>query len=93
MLLQAGDLGHAGGDEGGFGDELFLRQLAIAQRDLADVELHAARDESGELFQTIVHGFKARGVDFRVCNNTLVPSGIAEVGRLREKAGYAYLRM
>jgi intracellular sulfur oxidation DsrE/DsrF family protein len=40
-----------------------------------------------------VHGFKARGVDFRVCNNTLVPSGIAEVGRLQEKEGYAYLRM
>jgi intracellular sulfur oxidation DsrE/DsrF family protein len=83
--------------------------VVVAHNEGVDFLLRGARDESGALFQTIVHGFKARGVDFRVCNNTLVrreigttglipeatlvPSGIAEVGRLQEKEGYAYLRM
>jgi intracellular sulfur oxidation DsrE/DsrF family protein len=50
----------------------------------------------------------ARGVEFRVCNNTLqtrkiskdkvvmeaqvVPSGVAEVARLQAKDGFVYLR-
>ena len=50
----------------------------------------------------------ARGVEFRVCNNTLtsrnidpgkllmetkiVPSGVAEVARLQAKEGYVYLK-
>ena len=55
-----------------------------------------------------VAGLKARGVDFRVCRNTLkgrnltdeavimeakvVPSGVAEIGKLQAKEGYVYLK-
>lgn len=83
--------------------------VVVAHNEGVDFLLRGARDDSGELFQATVGRFKARGVDFRVCNNTLVrreigaaglipeatlvPSGIAEVGRLQEKEGYAYLRM
>ena len=51
---------------------------------------------------------KSKGVDFRICNNTLatrkidkskvlaeasiVPSGVAEVARLQAREGYVYLR-
>jgi intracellular sulfur oxidation DsrE/DsrF family protein len=71
--------------------------------------LRGARDESGQLFEDRVHQFRLRGVDFRVCTNTLVrrrieaqgvvseatlvPSGIAEIGRLQESEGYTYMRM
>jgi intracellular sulfur oxidation DsrE/DsrF family protein len=83
--------------------------VVVAHNEGVDFLLRGARDESGELFATTVRQFKARGVDFRVCNNTLVrrridgggilsdatlvPSGIAEIGRLQEKEGYAYMRM
>jgi intracellular sulfur oxidation DsrE/DsrF family protein len=83
--------------------------VVVAHNEGVDFLLRGARDESGELFATSVRQFKARGVDFRVCNNTLVrrridgggilsdatlvPSGIAEIGRLQEKEGYAYMRM
>jgi hypothetical protein len=55
-----------------------------------------------------VAGLKEKGVDFRVCQNTLkgrkledsavlmdatvVPSGVAEIGRLQAKEGYVYLK-
>lgn len=83
--------------------------VVVAHNDGVDFLLRGARDESGAPFAAAVRRFKARGVEFRVCNNTLVrreigaagiipeatlvPSGIAEVGRLQEKEGYAYLRM
>lgn len=83
--------------------------VVVAHNEGVDFLLRGARDESGQLFQTSVQRFKARGVDFRVCNNTLVrrkigsdgilpeatlvPSGIAEIGRLQEREGYAYMRM
>ena len=56
----------------------------------------------------MVQTLKDKGVDFRVCNNTLasrkldasavipeatvVPSGVAEIGRLQAKEGYVYLK-
>lgn len=83
--------------------------VVVAHNEGVDFLLRGARDESGELFATAVRQFKARGVDFRVCNNTLVrrridgsgilpeatlvPSGIAEIGRLQDSEGYAYMRM
>lgn len=85
------------------------RVVVVAHNEGVDFLLRGARDESGELFSSRVRQFKERGVDFRVCNNTLVrrkidddgvlaeatlvPSGIAEIGRLQEKEGYAYMRM
>lgn len=72
-----------------------------------DFLLNDAKDDKGE-FASVVSGLKAKGVDFRVCNNTLVgrkidpatvnleasivPSGVAEIGRLQSKEGYAYLK-
>jgi len=83
--------------------------VVVAHNEGVDFLLRGARDESGELYQNVVHQFRQRGVEFRVCNNTLVrrkidshgivpdatlvPSGIAEIGRLQESEGYAYMRM
>ena len=72
-----------------------------------DFLLNEAKDDKGE-FAPVVAGLKAKGVDFRVCNNTLVsrkidpatvnleanivPSGVAEIGRLQAKEGFVYLK-
>lgn len=72
-----------------------------------DFLLNDAKDEKGP-FATQVAGLKARGVDFRVCRNTLksrnlqdsaaimeaqvVPSGVAEIGRLQAREGFVYLK-
>ena len=73
-----------------------------------DFLLNEARNEKGDLYQPQVAGLKEKGVEFRVCNNTLVgrkidpatvtpeasivPSGVAEIGRLQAKEGYVYLK-
>lgn len=73
-----------------------------------DFLLNDAKDEKGEPYQTQVAGLKERGVDFRVCRNTLsgrklddsavimdasvVPSGVAEIGRLQSREGFVYLK-
>ncbi len=73
-----------------------------------DFLLNDAKDEKGESYQTQVAGLKERGVDFRVCRNTLkgrklddsavmmdanvVPSGVAEIGKLQAKEGFVYLK-
>jgi len=72
-----------------------------------DFLLNDAKDEKGE-FAPVVAGLKGKGVDFRVCNNTLksrkldanavigeanvVPSGVAEIGKLQAQEGYVYLK-
>ena len=72
-----------------------------------DFLLNDAKDDKGE-FAPVVAGLKAKGVDFRVCNNTLVgrkidpatvipeasivPSGVAEIGRMQAKEGFVYLK-
>jgi uncharacterized protein len=73
-----------------------------------DFLLEGAKDKNGNPFDATVDTLQARGVDFRVCNNTLqarhidpkkvipeatiVPSGVAEIGRLESKEGYVYLK-
>lgn len=73
-----------------------------------DFLLNDAKDDKGEPYQTQVAGLKERGVDFRVCRNTLkgrklddgavmmdanvVPSGVAEIGKLQAKEGFVYLK-
>ena len=73
-----------------------------------DFLLNDAKDDKGEAYLTQVAGLKEKGVDFRVCQNTLksrklddsavivdatiVPSGVAEIGRLQAKEGYVYLK-
>lgn len=67
-----------------------------------------AKDSKGREFSGTVSELAGRGVEFRVCNNTLVankinpdrllmetkivPSGVAEVARLQFQEGYAYLK-
>ena len=67
-----------------------------------------AKDSQGREFSGPVSALAASGVDFRVCNNTLVsrkidagrllmeakivPSGVAEVARLQAKEGFVYLK-
>jgi hypothetical protein len=72
-----------------------------------DFLLNDAKDDKGS-FTAQVAGLKEKGVDFRVCRNTLksrklsedavimearvVPSGVAEIGRLQASEGYVYLK-
>jgi intracellular sulfur oxidation DsrE/DsrF family protein len=67
-----------------------------------------ARDKNGNPYNVAVEGLKERGVKFDVCDITLrnrklsrdkfipeatfVPSGVAEITRLQQREGYAYLR-
>ena len=85
-----------------------VRIIVVAHNNGVDFLLNGARDEAGQPFETAVREFSRRGVQFRVCYNTLerrgitadkvvpeavlVPSGIAEVGRLQTQEGFAYLR-
>lgn len=73
-----------------------------------DFLLDGAESAPGKPFTGSIGELAGRGVEFRVCNNTLVarqispdklameakivPSGVAEVARLQAKEGYAYLR-
>jgi len=72
-----------------------------------DFLLNDAKDDKGA-FEPQIAGLKGRGVDFRVCRNTLdsrklnddavimeakvVPSGVAEIAMLQAKEGYVYLK-
>lgn len=83
--------------------------VVVAHNEGVDFLLKDARDASGEAYEPEVSRFLDRGVQFRVCANTLerrgitphelipsaalVPSGIAEIGRLQNNEGYAYMRL
>lgn len=70
--------------------------------------LQDAKDSKGHEFSGTVSDLASKGVEFRVCNNTLtankinpdrllmetkiVPSGVAEVARLQFQEGFAYLK-
>jgi hypothetical protein len=72
-----------------------------------DFLLNDAKDDKGA-FAPQVAGLKEKGVEFKVCRNTLkgrklddsavimeaqvVPSGVAEIGKLQAKEGYVYLK-
>ena len=72
-----------------------------------DFLLNDAKDEKGA-YAPQVAGLKNRGVTFDVCQNTLkgrklgdnavimeaqvVPSGVAEIGKLQAKEGYVYIK-
>ena len=86
-----------------------LQVVVVAHNEGVDFLLRGARDESGQLFEASIRGLRERGVDFRVCTNTLVrrkieatgivpgatlvPSGIAEIGRLQQEESYGYIRL
>jgi intracellular sulfur oxidation DsrE/DsrF family protein len=72
-----------------------------------DFLLEGAARANKQSFEGSIGALSARGVEFRVCNNTLVsrnidaskvvmevkvvPSGVSEVARLQAREGYAYL--
>jgi uncharacterized protein len=73
-----------------------------------DFMLKDAKDAKGNAFLPRIEALSLKGVDFRVCNNTLVarkidptnviseakivPSGVAEVANLEFKEHYAYVK-
>lgn len=73
-----------------------------------DFLIEGASNQMEQPFAGAVSDLASKGVEFRVCNNTLVarklepskmvmesrivPSGVAEVARLQAKEGYVYLR-
>jgi len=70
--------------------------------------LDGAKDRNGNPFEVGIQELKGRGVDFRLCNNTLinrkiergrvlpevnlVTSGVAEAARLQAHEAFVYLR-
>jgi len=70
--------------------------------------LDGAKDRHGNPFEATIQDLKSKGVDFRLCDNTLVqrkidrarviadvaivPSGVAEAASLQAREGYSYLR-
>jgi intracellular sulfur oxidation DsrE/DsrF family protein len=73
-----------------------------------DFLLQGATNQMEQPFAGTIGELAARGVEFRVCNNTLVsrkietdkvvleakivPSGVAEVAKLQAREGFVYLR-
>lgn len=70
--------------------------------------LEGAKDENGNPFDATIQDLKTKGVEFRLCSNTLVtlkvdrsrvipdvtivPSGVEEAARLQAREGFVYLR-
>lgn len=85
-----------------------VRIVVVALGDGIRFLLEGAQDRNGMPYDAAVRALAARGVEFRVCNNTLtahdvpaskvlpeariVPSGVAEIARLQAREGYVYLR-
>jgi hypothetical protein len=73
-----------------------------------DFLMKGAKDKNGNKYEDLVEQLKTRGVQFDVCEITLrnrklnrsqfieyatyVPSGVAEITRLQQQEGYAYLK-
>ena len=73
-----------------------------------DFLLDGAADAKGNPYNISVEELQAKGVEFRVCNNTLVtrkidpktvlpgakivPSGVAELGKLQSDEGFVYIK-
>jgi intracellular sulfur oxidation DsrE/DsrF family protein len=73
-----------------------------------DLLLEGGKDKNGNPYEVLVQELAGRGVQFRVCNNslmgrkidpknvipeaTVVPSGVAEISRLQSQEGYGYIR-
>jgi intracellular sulfur oxidation DsrE/DsrF family protein len=85
------------------------RVVVVAHNSGVDFLLQGATDAAGEPFEQTVRRYRERGVTFRICRNTLerraipdaqvidaaeiVPSGIAEIGRLQAREGFVYMRL
>jgi uncharacterized protein len=84
------------------------RIIVVAHAQGVNFLLDGAANATGNPFNIPVEELDARGVEFRVCEITLksnkidpkkllpqvklVPSGVAEIGRLQAKEGFVYLK-
>ncbi|MFZ2294123.1 MAG: DsrE family protein [Polaromonas sp.] len=84
-----------------------VKIVVVAHGPGIDFLLDGATNPAGQPFSGAIGELAGRGVEFRVCNNTLVsrkidkekvameaqivPSGVAEVARLQAKEGFVYL--
>lgn len=82
--------------------------VVVAHGSGIDFLLDGATNTAGQPFSGAIGELSGRGVEFLVCNNTLVarkvdknrvameakvvPSGVAEVANLQAKQGFAYIR-
>lgn len=73
-----------------------------------DFMMEGAKDKNGNPYNVMVEGLVGRGVVFDVCEITLknrklerkqfipeatfVPSGVAEIGKLQARGGFAYIK-
>lgn len=85
-----------------------VRIVAVGHGAGIDFMLDGAKDRNGASYQATIADLALKGVEFRVCNNTLqsrkidpgkvdqdakiVPSGVAEIARLQAREGYVYLK-
>ena len=84
-------------------------KIVVATHGLGiDFLLEGATNQMEQPFAGAISDLASKGVEFRVCNNTLVsrkidaakvameakivPSGVAEVARLQAREGFVYLR-
>ena len=84
------------------------RIVVVTHANGVDFLFDGAKDKNGNPYNVTVEALKAQGVQFDVCQITLrnrklakskfiheatfVPSGVAEITRLQQREGYAYLR-
>ena len=84
------------------------RIVVVTHAQGVDFLFNDAKDRNGNPYQVAVEQLKHQGVRFDVCEITLrnrklskdkfipeasfVPSGVAEITRLQQREGYAYLR-
>lgn len=84
------------------------RIVVVSHSRGVDFLMNSAKDKNGNPYHIRVEQLKMQGVQFDVCQITLrnrklskeqfipeasfVPSGVAEITRLQQREGYAYLR-
>jgi len=84
------------------------RIVVVSHARGVDFLMKGAKDANGNAYEDLVERLKMRGVRFDVCEITLrnrklakdqfiadatyVPSGVAEVTRLQQREGFAYLK-
>ena len=82
--------------------------IVVTHAQGVDFLMTGAKDRNGNKYEDLVEQLRNRGVQFDVCEITLrnrkltkeqfiadvifVPSGVAEITRLQQKEGYAYLK-
>lgn len=82
--------------------------IVVAHGKGVDFLLDGAADKNGNPYNIAEEELMAKGVQFRVCNNTLVsrkidpktvipgakivPSGVAELAKLQAREGYVYIK-